>query len=500
MCSDLWFVLIFLTYPSTCATIFKFFAYDSFNGPGEDGTSVLHTDPSVVVGSPLYYGLLVYAIPMFVAFPIGVPVLYFLLLFRSRGAMHEIQRIELIREAEYSIAKREEARLRERIERQLAVADAQGGIVAARSGGDNGENGGGSSGSSSGSGYGTESPNYGADDGKDRVDGSSQLRQLEEQRMSILREAKAARKATKEWEQSLRDQLPSDLRKLTAGYEMRCYGFECFECIRKILIVGVPVFFSPGTPIQLVVGLLNCFITSCIYAAYRPFEDDSDDLVSAACQISIFLSLLASVVTNAYPNDPTMSVILPVLLVAPAVLAVLTAGDNALLELLIKPCLSGGDDDDGSDGGGRRGERKRPTTTFSRLRRHVSRSVASARKRSLGLLDLLLDSASVDAQMLPLLDQPPKTSTRLRAITVDAAQTCDCAAIVRSPAESSETRNSAHEMVAMTPATRLASVGKRIKQSQTAWSSSFTHCRVAPLELTEETTSTPVEPVRGAWA
>ena len=44
----------------------------------------------------------------------------------------------------------------------------------------------------------------------------------------------------------LREKLPTILRKLTAGYELRTYWFEILECIRKILLVGVPVFCPAG--------------------------------------------------------------------------------------------------------------------------------------------------------------------------------------------------------------------------------------------------------------
>ena len=45
---------------------------------------------------------------------------------------------------------------------------------------------------------------------------------------------------------ALRDKLPTVVRKLTAGYELRTYWFEIFECARKILLVGLPVFCPPG--------------------------------------------------------------------------------------------------------------------------------------------------------------------------------------------------------------------------------------------------------------
>ena len=45
--------------------------------------------------------------------------------------------------------------------------------------------------------------------------------------------------------------LPEYVRKLTEGYDLRVYWFELFECARKILLVGMPVFFEVGSVEQL---------------------------------------------------------------------------------------------------------------------------------------------------------------------------------------------------------------------------------------------------------
>merc|ERR1719424_1651204 len=102
---------------------------------------------------------------------------------------------------------------------------------------------------------------------------------------------------------------------------MRCYWFEIFECARKILLVGLPVFFEPGTPAQLIFGLIINFITFGAYCFFSPYEEGSDDLLSGFCQLSIFFSLVASIITNAYPEDPVMSVVLPIFLLVPVVIA-----------------------------------------------------------------------------------------------------------------------------------------------------------------------------------
>jgi hypothetical protein len=43
----------------------------------------------------------------------------------------------------------------------------------------------------------------------------------------------------------------------------RC-RFEIFECARKIMLVGIPIFLPMGSNIQLIVGLQICFISSMV--------------------------------------------------------------------------------------------------------------------------------------------------------------------------------------------------------------------------------------------
>jgi hypothetical protein len=83
----------------------------------------------------------------------------------------------------------------------------------------------------------------------------------EEQGAEMNRKAEAARDQRRDEYSRLRAELPTMLKKLTAGYELRCFWFEIFECGRKIALVCLPVFFSPGSPGQLILGLVICFLT-----------------------------------------------------------------------------------------------------------------------------------------------------------------------------------------------------------------------------------------------
>ena len=113
---------------------------------------------------------------------------------------------------------------------------------------------------------------------------------------------------------------------------MRTYWFEIFECGRKIGLIGLPVFFPEGSAVQRILGLVICFLSYglcmlhrfipwlsdsyqrplnpligvCLNpcaadSMYAPYSDPSDDLLAQCSQIAIFLSMLASLVTDAYP-------------------------------------------------------------------------------------------------------------------------------------------------------------------------------------------------------
>jgi len=69
--------------------------------------------------------------------------------------------------------------------------------------------------------------------------------------------------------------------------------------------------------------LLHSCCADGIYGVYQPYDDPGDDVLSQMAQLSIFFSLVASIVTNAYPNDPLMSALLPLFLAMPIALMVL---------------------------------------------------------------------------------------------------------------------------------------------------------------------------------
>jgi hypothetical protein len=95
-----------------------------------------------------------------------------------------------------------------------------------------------------------------------------------------------------------REETPDYVRKLVGGFEYRIYWYELIECARKLLLVGAPVFFDPPGSMQIIYGLLVCFLTFGANAWFQPYSDPTDDQLASLCQLVIFFSLLASVIDS----------------------------------------------------------------------------------------------------------------------------------------------------------------------------------------------------------
>jgi len=119
------------------------------------------------------------------------------------------------------------------------------------------------------------------------------------------------------------------LPRLTGGYEMRVYWFEVFECVRKICLIGLPIFVDPGSSAQLIVGLLVCFVSYGMYASYEPYIKDSDDWLAKVCQVSLFFSLVSSIALKIESDSSTeaLGVLLVFTLMVPPVTAFLFESD-----------------------------------------------------------------------------------------------------------------------------------------------------------------------------
>ena len=101
---------------------------------------------------------------------------------------------------------------------------------------------------------------------------------------------------------------------IISAYELRCFWWEMFECVRKLSLVGLPVFFNPGSSEQLMFGLLVCFLSTAFFAYYKPYRDQTDDYVLLVCLIEVFVALLAAVALQYGIGEFTEEAIGPILI------------------------------------------------------------------------------------------------------------------------------------------------------------------------------------------
>ena len=91
--SNLFLLLTYLVIVSASSTIFQYFKCDSFKIPeidqldGVKKERYLFVDYSIDCDSAYYLSMRPFAIVMVLIYPVGIPVLYFTLLFKNRAVL-----------------------------------------------------------------------------------------------------------------------------------------------------------------------------------------------------------------------------------------------------------------------------------------------------------------------------------------------------------------------------------------------------------------------------
>lgn len=96
------------------------------------------------------------------------------------------------------------------------------------------------------------------------------------------------------------------IKSLTDPYELSLYAWEVFECLRKLLVVGVMIFFGRGTIEQLIVGLLFCIVFIMIYNNLKPYAAWENDWLQQACQLNISMTLLIAIIMRVKGEEDRM--------------------------------------------------------------------------------------------------------------------------------------------------------------------------------------------------
>lgn len=70
------------------------------------------------------------------------------------------------------------------------------------------------------------------------------------------------------------------------------WAFELFEFFFKLAMTGVMVHIRPGTVTQIIAGLSMCFIAFTMHLAFQPYKDVSNNILMGAGKMQLFLTLL----------------------------------------------------------------------------------------------------------------------------------------------------------------------------------------------------------------
>ena len=83
----------------------------------------------------------------------------------------------------------------------------------------------------------------------------------------------------------------TSIKFLFKEYEPYYWWFEIFECARRLMLTGGSVMFMEGTATQVVCGILIALLSIHVYSMCQPFIHDEDDMLALAAQWGIFFTL-----------------------------------------------------------------------------------------------------------------------------------------------------------------------------------------------------------------
>jgi hypothetical protein len=246
---NLVFFILFLIYPSTSSNIFATFQCKAL----DDGTRWLRADLRIDCNSGAHVAMQGYAGVMVFVYPVGAPLLYAYLLFQVHGkTLRQVKTIEVQR-----IKLNEHARAED---------------------------------------------SYTAVLKESKLYSESMVRQVAEKTQALKKE-----------EDALVNELPSYVQALVGnGYAKRVFYFEIIECLRKLSVVCLPVFFDAGSTEQLLFALVITFCTFGAYSTLVPYSNTTDHALALLAQAVIFINLISSL---AQPMGLFMDVVLTTLLV-----------------------------------------------------------------------------------------------------------------------------------------------------------------------------------------
>ncbi|GMI58414.1 hypothetical protein TeGR_g1540 [Tetraparma gracilis] len=296
-------LLTFLVLPTTSTKILNTFACDEF----DDGSRLLKGDLSIDCDSATHKFFEIYAMCMIVVYPVGIPAMYFVLLYKAKG---------LLDRGQAKLVNTKMVKLVEEIEEEKLAADKEE--------------------------VGDEEKvvplvphvyDYITEQGKIEEAVKKGDIILEDQWISSLKDehkpllefiAKESNVCRIFWHfredmetvlgvevtlseegakiEALRKRAADEeahsklarMKFLYQAYEPQCWWFEVFETLRRLLLTGGQVILNQGTPSQIVLNLIICIFSMKMYATYSPFVNAKADKLAEIAQYQLFFTMLAA--------------------------------------------------------------------------------------------------------------------------------------------------------------------------------------------------------------
>jgi len=276
-------VILFVAFPGSCVAIFRTFPCLTL----DDGTRWLSADLSVDCDSDAHAAHLLYAFVMLLMYPLGVPALQiYLLRFRYREHLEHMQTLAAIskhQSASEMYNSKKTRRPRPRVQglglrgvRRVPIGFDKHTVRKEIS----------TKASASASASPPPSPpSSPPPQGFPIVQPVPSQADVMTKAMAEATTKLATKSATSD-EALLA--LPKPVRNLVVPYGVNAAWFEVFETLRKLMLIGPPIFFEAGSATQMIVGLLIAFISGMTYMAFRPYPEAGEDLLSQVAQVQIF--------------------------------------------------------------------------------------------------------------------------------------------------------------------------------------------------------------------
>eukprot|EP00953_Heterococcus_sp_UTEX-ZZ885_P041480 21161-Heterococcus_DN1.PRE.2 len=274
----------FLIYSTVSTVVFQTFACDALDGTKE---SWLRADYSISCNTDTHTVYKVYAAVMIAVYPIAIPLLYAVLLWRHRHSLNPATTAARTNGLRAILN-----RLSQSFRHCTSASTADTSVA------------------SNSEAYSTASRNN---------------RSLQQQQQDSISTATIAK--------------PESIRFLWSPYRQQVYCWEVVECIRRLALTGFLVFILPGTAGQSAVACVFTVIALIVFSIASPFADITDfNHYWLGCMILFLSTILALLLKGNYTASdtssqqvlPTLLVILNVLLIVSVIAAAVVVARRAL--------------------------------------------------------------------------------------------------------------------------------------------------------------------------